>query len=65
MPARLAYGFLGEAQTKQLEARGDVDFAYSPAFGRFRSSVVQQRLGIDMVFRVIKTRSVGGRTRPA
>jgi twitching motility protein PilT len=44
-----------EAQTKQLEARGDVDFAYSPNYGRFRSSVVQQRLGIDMVFRVIKT----------
>jgi twitching motility protein PilT len=53
---RLAYGFLGEAQTKQLESRGDVDFAYSPNYGRFRSSVVQQRLGIDMVFRVIKTK---------
>ncbi|OYW72639.1 MAG: type IV pili twitching motility protein PilT [Verrucomicrobia bacterium 12-59-8] len=52
---RLAYGFLGEAQIKHLEARGDVDFAYSPGYGRFRSSVVQQRLGIDMVFRVIKT----------
>lgn len=52
---RLAYGFLGEAQTTQLESRGDVDFAYSPEFGRFRASVVQQRLGIDMVFRVIKT----------
>lgn len=52
---RLAYGFLGEPQTKQLESRGDVDFAYSPNFGRFRASVVQQRLGIDMVFRVIKT----------
>lgn len=53
---RLAYNFLGEAQTKQLESRGDVDFAYSPGYGRFRSSVVQQRLGIDMVFRVIKTK---------
>lgn len=52
---RLAYNFLAEAQTKQLETRGDVDFAYSPGFGRFRSSVVSQRLGIDMVFRVIKT----------
>jgi len=52
---RLAYGFLGETQVKQLESRGDVDFAYSPDFGRFRCSVVQQRLGIDMVFRVIKT----------
>ena len=53
---RLAYGFLGEVQVKQLEARGDVDFAYSPGYGRFRASVVQQRLGIDMVFRVIKTK---------
>ncbi len=53
---RLAYGFLGEVQIKQLETRGDVDFAYSPPHGRFRSSVVQQRLGIDMVFRVIKTK---------
>ncbi len=53
---RLAYGFLGDAQTKQLETRGDVDFAYSPDYGRFRSSVVKQRLGIDMVFRVIKTK---------
>ncbi len=52
---RLAYGFLGEQQIKQLESRGDVDFAYSPGYGRFRASVVQQRLGIDMVFRVIKT----------
>ena len=26
---RLAYGFLGEAQIKQLEARGDVDFAWT------------------------------------
>ncbi|MFO1485230.1 MAG: type IV pilus twitching motility protein PilT [Verrucomicrobiaceae bacterium] len=52
---RLAHGFLSEAQTKQLDSRGDVDFAYSPGYGRFRASVVQQRLGIDMVFRVIKT----------
>ncbi len=53
---RLAYGFLNEAQIKQLETRGDVDFAYSPGYGRFRASVVQQRLGIDMVFRIITTR---------
>ncbi len=52
---RLAYNFLTESQVKQLESRGDVDFAYSPGYGRFRSSVVQQRLGVDMVFRVIKT----------
>jgi twitching motility protein PilT len=52
---KLAYSFLGEAQIKQLEEKGDVDFAYSPSFGRFRASVVQQRLGIDMAFRIITT----------
>lgn len=52
---RLAYGFLGDAQIKQLETRGDVDFAYSPGYGRFRASVVQQRLGIDIAFRIINT----------
>jgi twitching motility protein PilT len=53
---RLAYSFLTEAQIKKLEERGDVDFAYSPGYGRFRASVVQQRLGIDMTFRIITTR---------
>lgn len=52
---RLAYAFLTDGHIKTLEKRGDVDFAYSPNFGRFRCSVVQQRLGIDMVFRVIST----------
>lgn len=52
---RLAYGFLNEQQIKQLETRGDVDFAYSPGYGRFRASIVQQRLGIDMAFRIIST----------
>jgi len=57
---RLAYGFLNEKQIQSLEEKGDVDFAYSPGYGRFRSSVVQQRLGIDMAFRVINanTRSI-------
>ena len=53
---RLSYGFLTEAQTQQLEKRGDIDFAYSPDHGRFRASVVKQRLGIDMTFRIINTR---------
>lgn len=52
---RLAYQFLGQQQVELLEKRGDVDFAYSPDFGRFRCSVVRQRLGIDMVFRIINT----------
>lgn len=53
---RLAYGFLNEAQQKMLEERGDVDFAYENHLGRFRASVVRQRLGIDMVFRIINTK---------
>jgi twitching motility protein PilT len=52
---RLAYVFLNEQQIKQLETRGDVDFAYSPGYGRFRASIVKQRLGIDMAFRIIST----------
>jgi twitching motility protein PilT len=52
---QLAYNFLGDSHTKTLEKRGDVDFAYSPDFGRFRCSVVVQRLGIDLTFRIINT----------
>ncbi|MBA3830528.1 MAG: PilT/PilU family type 4a pilus ATPase [Chthoniobacterales bacterium] len=51
----LADGFLTETQKAQLAERGDVDFAYATAFGRFRTSVVRQRLGIDLVFRIIST----------
>ena len=53
--AALAAGFLNEAQRAQLAERGDVDFAYANDFGRFRTSVVRQRLGIDIVFRIIST----------
>lgn len=53
---RLAYQFLTEAQIHELETKGDVDFAYQPHYGRFRASVVQQRLGIDMTFRIISDR---------
>ena len=51
----LAYNFLAEGRIRTLEKRGDVDFAYSPDFGRFRCSVVVQRLGIDLTFRIINT----------
>jgi twitching motility protein PilT len=51
----LARGFLNEAQLARLEEQGDVDFAYATSFGRFRTSVVRQRLGVDLVFRVIST----------
>jgi twitching motility protein PilT len=52
---RLTMGFLNDAQKKLLEERGDVDFAYSNANGRYRTSVVRHRLGLDLVFRIIKT----------
>ena len=52
---RLIMGFLTEPQQRQLAERGDVDFAYSNARGRYRTSVVRHRLGLDLVFRIIKT----------
>jgi twitching motility protein PilT len=54
--AALANGFLPEPQQSQLAGRGDADFAYANRLGRFRTSVVRQRLGIDIVFRVINNR---------
>jgi twitching motility protein PilT len=54
--AALAEGFLTNAQKTQLNERGDADFAYGNGFGRFRTSVIRQRLGIDLVFRIINTR---------
>lgn len=53
--AVLAEGILSDAQKSQLNVRGDADFAYANSSGRFRTSVVRQRLGIDLVFRVINT----------
>jgi twitching motility protein PilT len=54
--AALAEGLLTDAQKTQLNERGDADFACANAFGRFRASVVRQRLGIDLVFRIINTK---------
>ncbi|MEP7015143.1 MAG: PilT/PilU family type 4a pilus ATPase, partial [Verrucomicrobiota bacterium] len=51
----LADNFLTDLQKTQLTERGDADFAYANSFGRFRTSVVRQRLGIDLVFRLINT----------
>jgi twitching motility protein PilT len=47
---KLAETFLNDAQ------RGDADFAYANSRGRYRASVVRQRLGTDIVFRIINTR---------
>jgi len=52
----LANGLLSDLHKTQLNGRGDVDFAYANGFGRFRTSVVRQRLGIDLVFRIIDSR---------
>lgn len=52
----LAMGFLTDEQKQLLKDRGDVDFAYATSFGRFRASVVRQRIGVDLVFRVISTK---------
>ena len=53
--AALAEKFLTDAQKIHLNERGDADFAYANSSGRFRTSVVRQRLGIDLVFRIINT----------
>ncbi len=51
----LAEGFLTDLHKTQLNDRGDTDFAYANEFGRYRTSVVRQRLGVDIVFRIINT----------
>ncbi len=52
---RLARSFLDEEQAARVAEHGDIDFAYTNADGRFRVSVVRHRLGLDLVFRIIKT----------
>jgi len=46
-------GFLEEEQLTKLRERGDIDFAYTNQAGRYRASVVRQRLGHDLAFRII------------
>ena len=52
----LAEGFLSNLHKTHLNERGDADFAYANKFGRYRTSVVRQRLGVDLVFRIINTK---------
>jgi twitching motility protein PilT len=54
--AALAESFMPDNYKEELNARGDSDFAYQNEFARYRTSVVRQRLGIEIVFRVINTR---------
>jgi len=53
---KLADSFLTDAQRTLIDERGDADFAYANAKGRYRASVARQRLGTDIVFRIINTR---------
>jgi len=53
---KLAMSFLGPEQLEILNKKGDVDFAYANDVSRFRASVVRQRLGYELVFRVINTK---------
>lgn len=54
---RLMMGFISEGQKAILKERGDLDFCYAvEGLGRFRSSVVRQRTGIDGVFRIINNK---------
>jgi twitching motility protein PilT len=49
----LAEAFMPEVYKEELNSRGDSDFAYENEYGRYRVSVVRQRLGVEIVFRVI------------
>jgi twitching motility protein PilT len=49
----LAEAFMPEIYKEELNARGDSDFAYENDYGRYRVSVVRQRLGIEVIFRLI------------
>ena len=53
---RLAMAILTEGQKSKLNDTGDVDFAYSTSFGRYRGSVVRQRHGLELVFRIINAK---------
>jgi twitching motility protein PilT len=53
--AALAEAFLPDLQKSHLAERGDADFAYANQFARSRTSVVRQRLGTDIVFRIVNT----------
>src|SRR5213083_868346 len=51
----LAETFIPEVYKEELNTRGDSDFAYENEQARYRVSVVRQRLGVEIVFRVINS----------
>src|SRR5436190_5038664 len=54
--AALAESFVPDVYKTELNERGDSDFAYANEFARYRTSIVQQRLGIELVLRVINSK---------
>ena len=54
---RLVMGFITEEQKKHFKEQGDLDFCYAvEGMGRFRTSVVNQKDGVDGVFRIINSK---------
>ena len=51
----LAETFIPQVYKEELNERGDSDFAYENDYARYRVSVVRQRLGVEIVFRVINS----------
>ena len=51
--AGLAEAFMPEVYKQELKTSGDSDFGYENEVARYRVSVVRQRLGVEIVFRVI------------
>lgn len=51
----LTASFLTEKEWTRLKEIGDVDFAYANDLGRYRASVVSQRLGYNICFRIINS----------
>ena len=60
----LAETFMPEVYKDELNARGDSDFAYENEYARYRVSVVRQRLGIEIVFRLVNTHVIVKRQWP-
>ena len=52
----LVDSFLSGKERERLDSTGDVDFAYQNEYARYRASVVSQRLGYDLCFRIINTK---------
>src|ERR1700747_864903 len=52
-PPALAASFVPSVYKTELNTRGDSDFAYANEFARYRTSVVRQRLGFGILFRLV------------